>query len=108
MNKIKILGTTYTIKKSDRKDPKMLGNDGYCDNSSKEIVLLKGLSIKQDIRCVDKPEKYANSVLRHEIIHAFFSESGMSDYCHNELLVDWIAVQFPKMFQVFNELDILE
>lgn len=53
-------------------------------------------------------------VLRHEIIHAFFNESGLSDdsnnvtaWAKNEEMVDWFAIQSPKVFKVFQELDIL-
>ena len=53
--------------------------------------------------------------LRHEIIHAFFNESGLSDnsfeftgaWAKNEEMVDWLAIQSPKIFRVFQELDIL-
>lgn len=49
--------------------------------------------------------------MRHEITHAFFFESGLQEsslqYCNgwaeNEEMVDWVAVQFPKMLQVFKE-----
>ena len=52
--------------------------------------------------------------LRHEIVHAFLSESGLQSnlehnqrFGHEETMVDWIAIQFPKMLEVFKELDIL-
>lgn len=39
-------------------------------------------------------------VMRHEIIHAFFYESGLdveSSWGTDGTLVDWIALQFPKV-----------
>lgn len=53
--------------------------------------------------------------LRHEIIHAFLFESGLASntygiygaWAENEEMVDWIAIQSPKIFKVFQELDIL-
>ena len=53
--------------------------------------------------------------LRHEIVHAFLFESGLSSNTHgiygawaeNEEMVDWIAIQSPKIFKVFQELEIL-
>ena len=52
--------------------------------------------------------------LRHEIIHAFLSESGLSvnfEHCskfgHEETMVDWIAIQFPKIHKVYEELGIM-
>ena len=52
---------------------------------------------------------------RHEIIHAFLHESGLaanslnhySAWAENEEMVDWFAIQSPKIFKVFQELDIL-
>lgn len=54
-------------------------------------------------------------ILRHEIIHAFFNESGLQDdssnidcgWAVNEEMVDWIAIQFPKMVKAFEEADCL-
>lgn len=54
---------------------------------------------------METKKKRFNEVLRHEVIHAFFSESGLDDYSSNEELVNWIAIQFPKMLQVFKELE---
>lgn len=51
--------------------------------------------------------------MRHEIIHAFLFESGLSEnfthpeYGHDETYVDWIASQFPKMCEVFKEVGCL-
>lgn len=53
-------------------------------------------------------QQYKNSVMRHEIVHAFLYESGL-DVCSkgawakNEEMVDWIAIQFPKMMVAFHE-----
>lgn len=44
-------------------------------------------------------------VLRHEIIHAYFFESGLLDYGTNEQLVDWIVLQFPKMLETFKRIE---
>lgn len=63
----------------------------------------------------EEKEIYTKSTLRHEITHAFLNESGLSDnanqYRHswaiNEEMVDWIAIQSPKIFKVFQELGLL-
>lgn len=36
-------------------------------------------------------------VIRHELVHAFFHESGLEQYSDDEVLVAWIAQQFPKI-----------
>lgn len=56
----------------------------------------------------DERKKRHSEVMRHEVIHAFFNESDLSDYSNNEELVDWLAMQFPKMFKVFQELGCTE
>lgn len=61
-------------------------------------------------------EAYRKKTLRHEIMHAFLNESGLSDdsnrfdgaWAKNEEMVDWFAIQSPKIFKVFVELGILE
>ena len=60
--------------------------------------------------CVENVEDFEKKVLRHEIFHAFFGESGLrssSEYAEIEELIDWLAIQSPKIFKVFQELGIL-
>lgn len=59
-------------------------------------------------------EIYKRSVLRHEIIHAFLYESVLDAssstsgaWAINEEMCDWFAIQSPKIFKVFQELNIL-
>ena len=101
--KIKILGTEYEIVQKDRsEDPLLEEREGYCDNSVKKIVICnikKERGSKEDLKTVKR------KILRHEIIHAFFFESGLdvnSEWGSDETLVDWIALQFPKMEKVFK------
>ena len=45
-------------------------------------------------------------MLRHEIVHAFLYESGLdvsSEWARNEEIVDWIALQTPKLQKAFEE-----
>ena len=53
-------------------------------------------------------------MLRHEIIHAFLFESGLEcnslktyNWAENEEMVDWFAIQSPKIFILYKELNIL-
>lgn len=58
----------------------------------------------------------AKKTLRHEIIHAFLNESGLSDsasipsgaWAKHEEMVDWFAIQTPKIFAVFMQLGLIE
>ena len=93
-----ILGQAYTVEYQKEKDnPKLEGADGICEPFSKRIILN---AIEPDKNTVDKLEDYMAKVFRHEIVHAFFSESGLKEYMHDETLVDWVAVQLPKMVKV--------
>jgi len=109
MKIINILGTDYEIKsQTEKENIKLVGADGICEFFSKEIILDE---FKQSESKLANLEKYKYQVLRHEVIHAFFHESGLdisSDYARNEELVDWIAIQFPKIYRAFKELEVLE
>lgn len=107
---VNILGTPYAIiEQTEEENPKLKNNNGLCEVYSKKIVIDKpDLS---DPMLYENIDVFRKKVVRHEIIHAFFAESGLrssSDYAENEELVDWIAVQFPKIAKVFNELGVLE
>ena len=49
-------------------------------------------------------------VLRHEIVHAFLIESGMfqASWGGNEDIVDWIALQIPKMVDAMKSVGCLD
>lgn len=104
-----ILGEAWKLYIGDEKEfPQLKNCDGYTDKTSRCIVV------------IDKPEecnlqffeRYQRKVIRHEIIHAFMFESGLHSCAHYEateneehpeMIVDWVAVQFPKLLKVFME-----
>ena len=63
--------------------------------------------------CVDSEEEkeVARKLnLRHEIVHGFLSESGLAYnandsncWAKNEEMVDWFAMQGPKIYQAWKE-----
>lgn len=114
--KVKILGTDYTLRKVNFGEDEFMERmkfGGYCDGTAKEIVVL---NIKTLPDFANDPkeviERKEKETLRHEIIHAFFNESGLGwnslpveqAWAKNEEMVDWFAIQFPKMLKVFKEL----
>lgn len=108
--KVSILGTEYQILFKNREENKFLNDcDGYVDRSIKKIVISNK---DNDCEIEDFPS-YQKKCLRHEIIHAFMEESGLSvNFEHkpigiDETMVDWFAIQSPKIFKVFQELDII-
>lgn len=105
---VNILGTEYEIlRQTPHENPKLKDMCGYCDFSSKKIVVDTFEEEKQDVNAQDNIDVFIDKILRHEIIHAFLGESGLrsnSDWAENEEMVDWIAIQFPKIAKVFETL----
>lgn len=103
MKTVNILGTDYAIVEQAAEDnPKLDDANGLCEIYSKEIILDSEM-IKPCKMLVKQPELYKAKVLRHKIVHAFFFESGLIGYCENEILVDYLAAQIPKMAKVMQE-----
>ena len=101
--KVNILGTDYTIKQqTPEENPKLINANGVCEFWSKEIIVD---TLQPDAESFNNLNAFNRKVLRHEIVHAFFGESGLYDYMRDEVLVDWIALQFDKIAEVFNQLD---
>ena len=107
MQKIDILGTEYEIyERNASEDLKLKECGGYCEQYSKKIVINDFADEKNDTFAVENFEEFQKKVLRHEIIHTFFGESGLrgnSPYAEDEELVDWIAIQFPKLLRAFEQ-----
>lgn len=105
---INILGQDYKIKNQKEEENEKLKNaDGICEFYSKEIIVC---DIAEDKDTFSNFQEYRNKVLRHEIIHAFIHESGldiMSEWARNEEMVDYFAIQIPKIAKIFKELQIL-
>ncbi len=106
---INVLGTEYTVTETDKyTDHRLSDCDGFCDKTSKEIVI----TTKTEDSDLTDWNWYRSKILRHEIIHAFFFESGLQENFEAkpwgimETLVDWIAIQYPKMKKIFDELNI--
>lgn len=98
--KVKILNTKYEIKNDDRIIEEEL--DGLCLAYDKKILIRNQEKMLSKSDSPEAKRKRYKEVLRHEIIHAFFDESGLEKYSRDEELVDWIAVQFPKMLEIFK------
>lgn len=105
---VNILGTPYKILIIEEEDYKYDRDaDGWCDPSVKEILIF---NYKQSAESVRDLVDYQRKVLRHEIIHAFLYESGLWQnsygskcWAKNEEMVDWIAIQEPKIHEAFKE-----
>lgn len=116
MKIINILGTEYKIFFKNANEDKRLDDlEGYTDFYEK-IIVVCNLKSRQ-YYSLDNEEKIKlaqNKILRHEIVHAFLYESGLDcnsnksySWAENEEMVDWFAIQSPKIFEIYKELDIL-
>lgn len=106
MHEIDILGVEYTIKGDNANNPKLIDSNAYCELYSKEIVYDENLKHNYyDCRSVENFEEFAKKVLRHEAMHAIFHESGCTEWETNEALVDFIAVQYPKIKKIFDKIE---
>lgn len=104
-NTINILGTEYKI--SDEENLARTNRDGECLVYAKEIHIRKTEDLLEDTANDELKSARKTEVLRHELWHSMFFHSGLEDYCDNEQLVDFLAKQSPKIFKIFQELNIL-
>lgn len=118
---IDVLGSTWSIRFEYQADDEAFksGNCwGYAEDCEKVIILCRpfededplGLSIAAQIINLKR-------ILRHEIVHAFLSESGLADsakgtgdesWATNEEMIDWFARMSPKIFKLYSELGVLQ
>lgn len=117
--KIDVLGAKYNLRRVNNGQDEYMEKmhfGGYCDGTTKEIVIL---NLKTVSEWADEPEEVIKSkereTIRHELIHAFLNESGLQwntftpekAWAKNEEMVDWFAIQFPKLIKAFKEADAL-
>ena len=118
--KINILGMEYRIETHKVSEDSYLEENelaGYCGEEEK-LIVVADMSEEKYFTGMDEKvqEAYWKKTLRHEIMHAFFNESGLSDssnryggaWAKNEEMVDWFAIQSPKIFKVYLELGIID
>lgn len=113
--KVNILGTLYTIERKKYDDDELFKKNrfvGYCDGVEKKIVLCEAKTIPGfDNETDEYCQKFMKETLRHEIVHAFFNESGLSDSSNqydgpwpkNEEMIDWMAIQGPKLYKAWEQ-----
>lgn len=114
MAKLNILGTEYHVeRKKYDDDPKFkeYSAAGYCNGFLKTIVLCDMSTFpnwdKEDTATIQKQEAH---IYRHEIVHAYLTESGLADnsndvesWARSEEIVDWIALQGQKIYNTWKE-----
>lgn len=109
--KVNILGSEWSVAFGTEKEYQNLSEmDGYADFSTHQIVIDTMEKSDGQIGSKGDMTEYKKQVIRHEIIHAFLYESGLeacsttsNNWAVNEEMVDWFAIQSPKIFKVFYE-----
>lgn len=106
---VNILGMEYEILvQSEKENPKLKDNNGLCEPYSKKLIINDFEECKDDPMIVENFEEFKKKVLRHECFHAFFGEAGMSSYETDETLIDWLAIQSPKIFKALIEVGAID
>ena len=114
MKKVNILGSTYKVYLNVPcgNDPSLAGLFGYASFHDKKIVVadvrtIPGWEAAEDDAVLDT----LACTVRHEVIHAYLMESGLygssaatEHWATNEEMVDWFAIQMPKLLKTFSEL----
>ena len=97
---VNVLGVKYSIAfASEEKEPRLKDCDGFCDETTKEIVVENYKRGEPGSK--GKLELQEQKNIRHEIVHAFLFESGLAE--NSEEMVDWIAKQGPKLVKAWQE-----
>lgn len=113
---VNILSTKYKVHTgvSPEKDSNLKGLYGYCSTSERKIVVVDMDKLSDwDGMSDEAKRKQHNENLRHEILHAFLAESGLHNsslqysgaWAINEEMVDWFAIQYTKIKNVYQMLD---
>lgn len=104
--KVKILGSDWKIVEHAReRDEKLVDCTGYCDWSTREIVIEKDIAGN-----LGNMDAYIRKVKRHEIVHAFLFESGLHEcsgeteaWSFNETMVDWFAIMGERIYKAWQD-----
>jgi hypothetical protein len=114
MKVVNILGAKYKVYTDVpvSKDDSLINRFGYSAPIEHKIVIADLNTIdgwKDETDAVKQKQNQAT--LRHEVIHCFIYESGLwgsscgiDAWALNEEMVDWIAIQFPKILKIYQEL----
>lgn len=110
--RVSVLGVLYALQyQLKAKDKGLERCDGYCDTSVKRIVVRDYTEDeRREPLSLKDLDAYKRKCMRHEITHAFLYESGLSvngadveQWPTNEEMVDWMAIQGPKLYAAWKQ-----
>ena len=105
LKRVTVLGESYSIHSGTELDyPGLKVSDGYCDVSIKQIIVRDCSTCEEEPGVKGDLGRYQRQVIRHELCHAFAYESGLegNSWAENEEIIDWTAIQFPKLARLFT------
>ena len=117
--RVNILGTFYSVEVHRLEEDNYLREEnlsGYCSETLKKIVVVDYYDKEEFENMSDEDRKNTTDVvLRHEVVHAFLNESGLSDssmrtdgaWAKCEEVVDWIAIQGAKIYEAWKEIGVV-
>lgn len=93
---IQILGSEWTVLfETEEENPRLTDSDGYSDPTNRTISIKKKYA--DELMNLADLDTYKRKVLRHEVVHAFLYESGLTSIARDETVVEWIAVQISRL-----------
>ena len=116
---LSVLGQKYKVKElsyAENKEFKEMDCAGYCNGNTKAIFVCKMSTYPGWENAEEESLKEEQRrILRHEIVHAFLHESGLSSnssecldgWARNEEMIDWFALQGPKIYKTWKEAEAL-
>ena len=108
---INVLGTDYSVAVCcETEEKRLTGCDGFCDETTKKIYVENYADCSEDCGSKRNLDIQIKKNIRHELVHAFLFECGLaenSDWAQKEELVDWIAIQGPKIIRAWQEAEAL-
>ena len=115
--KISVMGSEFEIiYTTEEEDPTIKGKSGVCYSLLQKIKIDQYIYLDDADGSVAEAEKASKllsllAILRHEIIHAFFFQSGLDTQCSfavDEMLIDWLSLKMPEIVDVMNENHLVE
>jgi accessory colonization factor AcfC len=103
---VDVMGAKWTLVERTREEDRRLdGNDGYCDWTTKQIVLARDIG-----GAMNDLDSCARQVKRREIVHAFLKECGLSEHSceaqpQSDALVDWFATVGPRIYRAWIKVE---
>lgn len=110
--KISVMGSEFEIiYTTEEEDPTIKGKSGVCYSLLQKIKIDQYIYLDDADGSVAEAEKASKllsllAILRHEIIHAFFFQSGLDSQCSfavDEVLIDWLSLKLPEIVEVMNQ-----